>query len=79
MSTLSSSVFYILTGWTCVFNLYKFFYNKKLNEHKKDINNVNKMQIDSMTTHYKKADKLGKVFLSLWCLSAVWYFFNLNV
>tara|TARA_X000000950_G_scaffold252238_1_gene314198 strand:- start:332 stop:571 length:240 start_codon:yes stop_codon:yes gene_type:complete len=78
MTTLSSSIFYILTGWTCVINIYKFFYQKKLNEL--NLNNVQQhdIQINEMESHYKKADKLGKIFLTLWCLSAVWFFYNLN-
>ena len=75
---LSSTIFYILTGWTCVINIYKFFYQKKLNEL--NLNNVQQhdIQINEMESHYKKADKLGKIFLTLWCLSAVWFFYNLN-
>lgn len=78
MTTLSSSIFYILTGWTCAINIYKFFYQKKLNEL--NLNNVQQhdIQINEMESHYKKADKLGKIFLTLWCLSAVWFFYNLN-
>ena len=78
MTTLSSSIFYILTGWPCVINIYKFFYQKKLNEL--NLNNVQQhdIQINEMESHYKKADKLGKIFLTLWCLSAVWFFYNLN-
>ena len=78
MAILASSIFYILTGWTCAINVYKFFYQKKLkiltqNNHQQD-NQINKMKL-----HYKKADKLGKIFLTLWCLSAAWFFYNLNM
>ena len=78
MSTFSTSIFYILTGWTCAINVYKFFYQKKLkiltqNNHQQD-NQINKMKL-----HYKKADKLGKIFLTLWCFSAAWFFYNLNM
>ena len=77
MTTLSSSIFYILTGWTCAINIYKFFYQKKLKDsQKKDGQNV--AQLNEMKSHFKKADKLGKIFLTLWCLSAVWFFYNLN-
>ena len=77
MTTLSSSIFYILTGWTCAINIYKFFYQKKLkNSQKQDGQNV--AQLNEMKSHFKKADKLGKIFLTLWCLSAVWFFYNLN-
>ena len=34
--------------------------------------------LNDMKSHFKKADKLGKIFLTLWCLSAVWFFYNLN-
>ena len=77
MTTLSSSIFYILTGWTCAINIYKFFYQKKLKDsQKQDGQNVD--QLNEMKSHFKKADKLGKIFLTLWCLSAVWFFYNLN-
>ena len=77
MTTLSSSIFYILTGWTCAINIYKFFYQKKLKDsQKQDAQNV--AQLNEMKSHFKKADKLGKIFLTLWCLSAVWFFYNLN-
>lgn len=79
MHNLPSSIFYILTGWTCVFNLYKFFYRKKIVEYKKDSNKINEIQLDSMIAHYKKADKLGKIFLTLWCFSSIWFFYDLNV
>ena len=79
MTTLSSSIFYILTGWTCVINIYKFFYQKKLNEFNKNNLQQQDVQINEMKSHLKKADKLGKIFLTLWCLSAVWFFYNLNV
>ena len=78
MNTLSSSIFYILTGWTCAINVYKFFYQKKLNDFSQYNNLQNESQLNEMKSHYKKADKLGKIFLSLWCLSAVWFFYNLN-
>ena len=78
MTTLSSSIFYILTGWTCVINIYKFFYQKKLNEFNQNNVQQHDIQINEMESHYKKADKLGKIFLTLWCLSAVWFFYNLN-
>ena len=78
MTTLSSSIFYILTGWTCVINIYKFFYQKKLNEFNQNNVQQHDIQINEMVSHYKKADKLGKIFLILWCLSAVWFFYNFN-
>ena len=78
MTTLSSSIFYILTGWTCVINIYKFFYQKKLNEFNQNNFQQQDVQINEMESHLKKADKLGKIFLTLWCLSAVWFFYNLN-
>jgi len=78
MTTLSSSIFYILTGWTCVINIYKFFYQKKLNEFNQNNLQQQDVQINEMESHLKKADKLGKIFLTLWCLSAVWFLYNLN-
>ena len=77
MTTLSSSIFYILTGWTCAINIYKFFYQKKLKDSQKQ-DGQNVAQLNKMKSHFKKADKLGKIFLTLWCLSAVWFFYNLN-
>ena len=77
MTTLSSSIFYILTGWTCAINIYKFFYQKKLKDSQKQ-DGQNVAQLNEMKSHLKKADKLGKIFLTLWCLSAVWFFYNLN-
>ena len=77
MTTLSSSIFYILTGWTCAINIYKFFYQKKLKDSQKQ-DGQNEAQLNEMKSHFKKADKLGKIFLTLWCLSAVWFFYNLN-
>ena len=77
MTTLSSSIFYILTGWTCAINIYKFFYQKKLKDSQKQ-DGENVAQLNEMKSHFKKADKLGKIFLTLWCLSAVWFFYNLN-
>ena len=77
MTTLSSSIFYILTGWTCAINIYKFFYQKKLKDSQKQ-DGQNIAQLNEMKSHFKKADKLGKIFLTLWCLSAVWFFYNLN-
>ena len=77
MTTLSSSIFYILTGWTCAINIYKFFYQKKLKDSQKQ-DGQNVTQLNEMKSHFKKADKLGKIFLTLWCLSAVWFFYNLN-
>ena len=77
MTTLSSSIFYILTGWTCAINIYKFFYQKKLKDSQKQ-DGQNDDQLNEMKSHSKKADKLGKIFLTLWCLSAVWFFYNLN-
>ena len=77
MTTLSSSIFYILTGWTCAINIYKFFYQKKLKDSQKQ-DGQNLVQLNEMKSHFKKADKLGKIFLTLWCLSAVWFFYNLN-
>ena len=78
MTTLSSSIFYILTGWTCVINIYKFFYQKKLNEFNQNNLQQQDVQINEMESHLKKADKLGKIFLTLWCFSAVWFLYNLN-
>ena len=78
MNTLSTSIFYILTGWTCAINVYKFFYQKKLNDFSQNNNLQKESQINEMKLHYKKADKLGKIFLTLWCLSAAWFFYNLN-
>ena len=78
MNTLSSSIFYILTGWTCAINVYKFFYRKKLNDFSQNNNLQKESQINEMKLHYQKADKLGKIFLTLWCLSAAWFFYNLN-
>ena len=77
MTTLSSSIFYILTGWTCAINIYKFFYQKKLKDSQKQ-DGQNVAQLNEMKSHFKKADKIGKIFLTLWCLSAVWFFYNLN-
>ena len=77
MTTLSSSIFYILTGWTCAINIYKFFYQKKLKDSQNQ-DSQNDIQFNEMRSHYKKADKLGKIFLTLWCLSAAWFFYNLN-
>ena len=77
MTTLSSSIFYILTGWTCAINIYKFLYQKKLKDSQKQ-DGQNVAQFNEMKSHFKKADKLGKIFLTLWCLSAVWFFYNLN-
>ena len=77
MTTLSSSIFYILTGWTCAINIYKFFYQKKLKDSQNQ-DSQNDIQSNEMRSHYKKADKLGKFFLTLWCFSAVWFFYNLN-
>ena len=78
MNTLSTSIFYILTGWTCAINVYKFFYQKKLNDFSRKNNLQKESQINEMKLHYQKADKLGKIFLTLWCLSAAWFFYNLN-
>ncbi len=78
MNTLSSSIFYILTGWTCVINIYKFFYQKKLKDFTHSKDQQNEGQLNEMKSHLKKADKLGKIFLTLWCLSAFWFFLNLN-
>ena len=77
MTTLSSSIFYILTGWTCAINIYKFFYQKKLKDSQKQ-DGQNVAQLNEMTSHFKTADKLGKILLTLWCLSAIWFFYNLN-
>ncbi len=77
MTTLSSSIFYILTGWTCAINIYKFFYQKKLKDSQKQ-DGQNVAHLNEMKSHFKMADKLGKIFLTLWCLSAVWFFYNLN-
>ena len=78
MNNLPSSIFYILTGWTCTINIYIFFYKKKLNDYFQSNSQENNKLFNKMNSHYKKADKLGKIFLTLWCFSAVWYFFNLN-
>ena len=78
MNTLSTSIFYILTGWTCVINLYKFFYQKKLKDFSQNNVQQKESEMNEMEAHYKKADKLGKIFLTLWCLSAAWFFYNLN-
>ena len=77
MTTLSSSIFYILTGWTCAINIYKFFYQKKLKDSQNQ-DSQNDIQFNEMRSHYKKADKLAKIFLTLWCFSAVWFFYSLN-
>ena len=79
MAILASSIFYILTGWTCAINLYKYFYKKKLKNFSQNNAESNESQINKMMLHYKKADKLGKIFLTLWCLSAALYFYSLNV
>ena len=70
MATLSSSIFYILTGWTCAINIYKFFYQKKLKDFSNNKDQQNDGQFNEMKSHFKKADKLGKIFLTLWCFSA---------
>ncbi len=75
---ISKSIFYILTGWTCAINIYKFFYKKKLNSFYKNNNQQNESQLNEMKSHYEKANKLGKVFLTLWCLSAIWFFYSIN-
>ena len=58
MNTLSTSIFYILTGWTCAINVYKFFYRKKLNDFSQNNNLKKESQINEMNLHYQKADKL---------------------
>tara|TARA_A100001011_G_scaffold216993_1_gene224946 strand:+ start:2049 stop:2291 length:243 start_codon:yes stop_codon:yes gene_type:complete len=78
MNNLSSSIFYILTGWTCAINIYKFFYQKKLKEFSKNGDHQNDSQFNEMSLHFKKADKLGKIFLILWCISALWFTYNIN-
>ncbi len=78
MTNLSSSIFYILTGWTCAINVYKFFYQKKLKEFSKNRDHQNDSQFNEMSLHFKKADKLGKIFLILWCISAIWFTYNIN-
>ena len=78
MNNLSSSIFYILTGWTCAINVYKFFYQKKLKEFSKNRDHQNDCQFNEMNLHFKKADKFGKIFLILWCISAVWFTYNIN-
>ena len=75
---ISKSIFYILTGWTCAINIYKFFYKKKLNSFYKNNNQQNESQLNEMKSHYEKANKLGKVFLTLRCLSAIWFFYSIN-
>ena len=75
---ISKSIFYILTGWTCAINIYKFFYKKKLDSFYKNNNQQNESQLNEMKSHYEKANKLGKVFLTLWCLSAIWFFYSIN-
>lgn len=77
MSTLSSSIFYIITGWTCAINVYKFFYQKKLKENSENIDSQKDIKLKEMQLHYKKADKIGNIFLTLWCFSAFWYFYDL--
>ena len=78
MATLSSSIFYILTGWTCAINIYKFFYQKKLKDFSNNRDQQNHVKLNEMNSHFKKADNLGKIFLTLWCFSALWFFYNLN-
>ena len=51
---------------------------KKLNDFSQKNNLQKESQINEMKLHYQKADKLGKIFLTLWCLSAAWFFYNLN-
>ena len=75
---ITKSIFYILTGWTCAINIYKFFYKKKLDSFYKNNNQQNESQLNEMKSHYEKANKLGKVFLTLWCLSAIWFFYSIN-
>ena len=78
MTNLSSSIFYILTGWTCAINIYKFFYQKKLKDFLNNGDHKNDSQFNETNSHFKKADKLGKIFLILWLFSALWFFYNLN-
>ena len=78
MTNLFSSIFYILTGWTCAINVYKFFYQKKLKEFSKNRENQNDSQFNEMNLHFKKADKLGKIFFILWCISALLFTYNIN-
>ena len=78
MTNLSSSIFYILSGWTCAINIYKFFYQKKLKDFLNNGDHKNDSQFNEMNSHFKKADKLGKIFLILWLFSALWFFYNLN-
>lgn len=79
MDNLSSSIFYILTGWACAINIYKFFYSKKLKKLSKNTDSENIDQLNHMKSHHKKAQILGSIFLALWCISAVWYFYSFNV
>ena len=51
---------------------------KKLNDFSNNKDQQNDGQLNEMKSHFKKADKLGKIFLTLWCFSAVWFFYNLN-
>ena len=78
MNNLPGSIFYILTGWTCAINIYKFFYKKKLHDYSISNNQENNKLLNEMLSHYKMADKLGKIFLTLWSFSVVWYLLNLN-
>tara|TARA_X000000950_G_scaffold247844_1_gene306459 strand:- start:374 stop:613 length:240 start_codon:yes stop_codon:yes gene_type:complete len=78
MNNISSSIFYILTGWTCAINIYKYFYHKKLKEYSQNTEKNNSDQLELMKAHYKKAHILGTILLTIWCISAAWYFYNLN-
>ena len=61
MTTLSSSIFYILTGWTCAINIYKFFYQKKLKDSQKH-DGQNVAQLNEMKSHFKSWVMANKVF-----------------
>ena len=78
MDTLFSSIFYVLVGWTCTININKFLNQKKLRDFSNNRYHQNDDQLNEMNSHFKKADKLGKIYLTLWCFSAVWFFYNLN-
>ena len=56
MATLSSSIFYILTGWTCAINIYKFFYQKKL----KDFSNNKGQQNDGQFIEFQSTGEEAK-------------------
>ena len=53
-------------------------FESEINEFNQNNLQQQDVQINEMESHLKKADKLGKIFLTLWCFSAVWFFYNLN-